>query len=160
MLAEQRAGYACIGRDFALAARHLAQQAPIPHHGLHIARAARPAAQSGRAHHTSAARLVPGSLTWHFGSHARKCVNHVCVACHAAGQRHPRHVAASSSKRGCGNTPASPRLTIRPSRPCFTAANFSGMFVLDCRRAAGRLNSGVRCLWTQRRSSKQRYTRF
>ena len=129
-------------------------------HGLHIARAARPAAQSGRAHHTSAARLVPGSLTWHFGSHARKCVNHVCVACHAAGQRHPRHVAASSSKRGCGNTPASPRLTIRPSRPCFTAANFSGMFVLDCRRAAGRLNSGVRCLWTQRRSSKQRYTRF
>ena len=35
-------------------------------------------------------------------------------------------------------------LTIRPSRPCFTAANFSGMFVLDCRRAAGRLNSGVR----------------
>ena len=37
-------------------------------------------------------------------------------------------------------------LTIRPSRPCFTAANFSGMFVLDCRRAAGRLNSGVSLL--------------
>ena len=34
-------------------------------------------------------------------------------------------------------------LTIRSSRPRFTAANFSGMFVLYCRRAAGRLNSGV-----------------
>ena len=41
-------------------------------------------------------------------------------------------------------------LTIRPSRPCFTAANFSGMFVLDCRRAAGRLNSGVRRHWRVR----------
>ena len=38
-------------------------------------------------------------------------------------------------------------LTIRSSRPRFTAANFSGMFVLYCRRAAGRLNSGVRLGW-------------
>ena len=45
--------------------------------------------------------------------------------------------AVSANTSGAG-------LTIRPSRPCFTAANFSGMFVLDCRRAAGRLNSGVR----------------
>ena len=45
------------------------------------------------------------------------------------------------------NTVNSWHLTIRSSRPCFTAANFSGMFVLYCRRAAGRLNSGVRLGW-------------
>ena len=37
-------------------------------------------------------------------------------------------------------------LTIRSSRDRFTAANFSGMFVLVCGRAAARLNSGVRSL--------------
>ncbi|WP_343214776.1 pyrimidine dimer DNA glycosylase/endonuclease V, partial [Dokdonella sp.] len=45
----------------------------------------------------------------------------------------------SSKPCGDGGSPLD-----HPSRPCFTAANFSGMFVLDCRRAAGRLNSGVR----------------
>ena len=40
-------------------------------------------------------------------------------------------------------------LTIRSSRTRFTAAHFSGMFVLYCRRAAGRLNSGVRPLLRQ-----------
>ena len=54
-----------------------------------------------------------------------------------------KHRGGGSSKRWCCSTPASPCLTVRSSRTRFTAANFSGMFVLYCRRAAGRLNSGV-----------------
>ena len=112
--------------------------------GQYRARAVQLVAQSRRAQHACAARLASGSLSQHFGGQARTCDNHACAARHATGLRHPSSVAADSSKRWCSNTPASPRLTVRSSRPRFTAANFSGMFVLYCRRAAGRLNSGVR----------------
>ena len=90
----------------------------------------------------AAATATPAACPWYW-----QCVAHVAggrsklapaihATTHRSGSLGFRHlVQVHSQLHG---------LTIRPSRPCFTAANFSGMFVLDCRRAAGRLNSGVR----------------